>query len=135
MRCKTPMTRVSEKGFSSQPSVPCWKRDSQYIKNPNKKIKEVRLSTFFQNTLVGPLLNLPIEKLMALPIANRKEGNTRSAKVKPNHWAWAKYGYISAPVPGEFTKIIRQMVKPRNTSNDKNRFGFWILLCFISILF
>src|SRR5579875_4046489 len=58
---------------------------------------------------------------MALPTANKKEGNTRSVGVKPCHCACSSGAKGVAPLPGVFTIIIKQMVMPRNTSNAKKR--------------
>jgi hypothetical protein len=62
-----------------------------------------------------------MEKLMALPTANKKEGNTRSVGVKPCHAACSRGENAAAPLPGVFTMIMKHKVMPRNTSSDKNR--------------
>ena len=66
------------------------------------------------------LSHLGKTKLIALPIANKKEGNTKSVGVKPCHLACNKGANVSAPSPGVFTMIIKQMVIPLKTSRDKN---------------
>jgi hypothetical protein len=58
---------------------------------------------------------------MALPTANKKEGNTRSVGVKPCHVECSSGGYGMAPLPGLFTMIIKQMVIPLKTSNAVKR--------------
>jgi hypothetical protein len=60
------------------------------------------------------------EKLMAFPTANRNEGKTRSVGVKPCHEACRRGLNGIALLPGVFTIIMKQMVRPLNTSNGKN---------------
>ncbi len=62
-----------------------------------------------------------MEKLNALRTDNKNERNTRSVGVKPCQAAWLSGPKASAPLPGVFTMIIKQMVMPLNTSSDKNR--------------
>jgi hypothetical protein len=57
---------------------------------------------------------------MALPTANKKEGNTKSVGVNPFHSACKNGANVAAPSPGVFTMIIKQIVIPLNTSSDKN---------------
>jgi hypothetical protein len=74
------------------------------------------------------LSNLRVVKLMALPTANRKDGNTRSVGVKPNQAACSSGANGCAPLPGVFTMIIKQMVIPRKTSSERNLSGFWFIV-------
>jgi hypothetical protein len=68
--------------------------------------------------LIAP--HLLITKLMALPTANIKEGNTRSVGVKPFQDACSRIEKVGEP-PGVFTIIIKQMVIPLNTSRAVKR--------------
>ena len=81
----------------------------------------VRLITFVRKALSLISLYRPWEKLIALPTANKKEGNTRSVGVKPCHAACSNGLKGAAPLPGVFTMIIKQMVIPLNTSRERNR--------------
>src|ERR1700744_2567150 len=63
----------------------------------------------------------PPEKLRALPTANKKEGKTRSVGVNPNQGAWSSGTYGSAPEPGAFTMIMKQIVNPLKISSDRKR--------------
>jgi hypothetical protein len=74
------------------------------------------------NRKAGPLnlSHLGKTKLIALPMANKKEGNTKSVGVKPFQLACIKGAKVCAPSPGVFTKIIKQMVIPLNTSKERN---------------
>ena len=58
---------------------------------------------------------------MALPTANKKEGNTKSVGVKPCQCACNKGAYVVALLPVVFTIIIRQIVIPLKTSRAVNR--------------
>ena len=60
-----------------------------------------------------------ITKLMALPTANKKDGNTKSVGVNPCQAACCKGAKVGSP-PGVFTIIIKQMVIPLNTSRERN---------------
>lgn len=62
-----------------------------------------------------------MEKLIAFPTANKKEGNTRSVGVNPCHEACNSGANGVAPLPGVFTIIMKHTVMPRNTSSDKKR--------------
>jgi len=82
------------------------------------KIRKVLLKIFSKTSELSICWNFFMVKLMALPTANRKEGNTRSVGVNPFHLAWLS-GQNASP-PGLFTIIMKQIVIPRNTSRDKN---------------
>ena len=58
-------------------------------------------------------------KLIALPTAKRKEGNTRSVGVQPFQWAWRNGEYVKVSLPGVFTMIIKQTVIPLKISRDR----------------
>ena len=77
------------------------------------------------------LSHLGKTKLMAFPMANKKEGNTKSVGVKPCQLACIKGAKVCAPSPGVFTMIIKQMVIPLKTSKDKKRLfdivRFWTI--------
>ena len=79
------------------------------------------LKTLARKALLLISLYLPKEKLIALPTANKKEGKTRSVGVNPCHAACSKGLKGTAPLPGVLTIIIKQIVMPRNTSNERNR--------------
>ena len=75
---------------------------------------------------------LSMEKLMALPTANKKDGNTRSVGVNPCQLACNSGAKAVAPSPGVLTIIMKQTVNPRNTSRARKRDadliifnGFW----------
>jgi len=70
---------------------------------------------------------------MAFPTANKNDGNTRSVGVKPCQAAWFSMAKGSAPLPGVFTIIMKQTVIPRNTSSDKKRCGWFIVLGYVQI--
>src|SRR5262249_35208220 len=59
----------------------------------------------------------------AAPIANSRNGKTRSVGVQPFHAAWSSGAYTAAQVPGVLTRIIPAIVRPRNTSRDSKRAG------------
>jgi hypothetical protein len=59
-------------------------------------------------------------KLSALPTANKKDGKTKSVGVKPCQLACLKGAKVCNASPGVLTMIIKQIVIPRKTSNDKN---------------
>jgi hypothetical protein len=80
----------------------------------------VRFVIFNKKTGLLNLSHLGKTKLMALPIANKKEGNTKSVGVKPCQLACIKGAKVCAPSPGVLTMIIKQMVIPLKTSSDKN---------------
>src|SRR5438046_2563388 len=100
MRCSTPMIRVVASGANEK-----WllassrKKGNQYIRKPSKKISSVRFSTFFKKEGVPSARYLSSEKLMALPTAKRKEGNTRSVGVKPCQPACSSGAKDRAPLP------------------------------------
>src|SRR4051812_12144329 len=107
-----------------QPALSCKKNGNHDIRYPNKNISAVRLIIFQTTSELLCPANFFIAKLMALPTANKNEGNTRSVGVKPNQaacWSGAKG---VAPLPGVFTIIIKQIVIPRKTSSERNLFGF-----------
>jgi hypothetical protein len=80
----------------------------------------VRFVIFNKKTGLLNLSHLGKTKLMAFPMANKKEGNTKSVGVKPCQSACKKGAKVWAPSPGVFTMIIKQMVIPLKTSSDKN---------------
>src|SRR6185437_3990822 len=125
MRCKTPMIRVLLIGASDHPLASCCTNGNQYIRYPSRKMMAALLNIFHNTDPVPRPSNFFCEKLMALPTANKKEGKTRSVGVKPNQTACSRGGNAVAPLPGVFTMIIKQIVIPRNTSSERNRFGFW----------
>ena len=59
-------------------------------------------------------------KLSAFPTANKKDGNTKSVGVNPCQLACLKGAKVCNASPGVLTMIIKQIVIPRKTSNDKN---------------
>ena len=75
-------------------------------------------------------VNFFIEKLMAFPTANKKEGKTRSVGVKPNQAACSSGANGAAPLPAVLTIIIKQIVIPRNTSSERKRLAFWSIVQF-----
>lgn len=88
----------------------------------------VRLNTFLKNAASLISLYLPREKLIALPTANKNDGKTRSVGVNPCHCACSSGEKASAPLPGVFTIIIKQIVIPLKTSRERNRWlGAFIL--------
>ena len=78
-------------------------------------------STFLKKAPEPNSRYLSNEKLMALPTANKNDGNTRSVGVKPCQVACSRGAKGVAPLPGVFTMIIKQMVMPRNTSSERKR--------------
>ena len=90
----------------------------QFKKRPIANINKVRLITFFQKSLPVPKANFGITKLMALPTANKKKGNTKSVGVQPCQLACPKGLKICPQLPGLFTKIIRATVAPLKTSKE-----------------
>src|SRR5262245_16346264 len=52
---------------------------------------------------------------------NKKNGNTRSVGVQPNHFACPRGEYIWPQSPGLFTRIMPRIVSPRNASSDSKR--------------
>lgn len=122
MRCSTPIMRVLRNGAEiTWPAAFSPKKGNQYIRKPSKKINTVRLKIFIRNAESLISLYLCKEKLIAFPTANKNEGKTRSVGVKPCQLACSSGGYGTAPLPGVFTMIIKQMVIPLKTSNAKNR--------------
>jgi AcrR family transcriptional regulator len=67
------------------------------------------------------VLQRVVTKLKETPTAKRKEGKIRSARVKPFQSEWVNIG--SAKGPSAFTMIIRQIVRPLNTSRAMERCG------------
>src|SRR2546426_3185662 len=57
----------------------------------------------------------------AAPIANSRNGNTRSVGVHPSHVACSSGQYPASQVPGVLTRIIAAMVRPRKTSSASRR--------------
>src|SRR5579859_6031567 len=113
------MIRVSASGLRFQTPPSRCTNGYQYIRKPSRKIRAVRRRTFSANCpCVAGLLKL---KAMAQPTANRKDGKTQSAPVKPNHLAWTSQGKGCAPGPGVLTTIIRATARPRKTSRDRKR--------------
>ena len=55
----------------------------QLRKRPIKKMRAVLFNTFFQNKASPPASSFGITKAIALPTANKKNGNTRSVGVNP----------------------------------------------------
>src|SRR5450759_6029131 len=106
--------------LATEPSASNLKKGNQYIKYPSKKINNVLLNIFRKKAASLTIRYLSSEKLIALPTANKKEGNTRSVGVKPCHVACSKGANAAAPLPGVFTIIIKQMVIPLKTSSAKN---------------
>src|ERR1035437_7138636 len=104
-----------------KPSLSNLKKGNQYIKYPSKKINNVLLNIFLKKAASLTIRYLSSEKLIALPTANEKEGNTRSVGVKPCHVACSKGANAAAPLPGVLTIIIKQIVIPLKTSRAKNR--------------
>src|SRR5688500_19069642 len=102
-----------------EPSACCLKNGYQYKSTPSAKMIALRRSTPNRNSF--SLLPGRIEKLNALPTANRNDGNTRSANVNPNQGACTIHAGGSAPGPGVLTRIIKNTVRPRNTSNERKR--------------
>jgi hypothetical protein len=91
----------------------------------------VRFVIFNKKTGLLNLSHLGKTKLMAFPMANKKEGNTKSVGVKPCHSACINGAKVCAPSPGVLTMIIKQMVIPLKTSKDKKRLfdivRFWTI--------
>jgi hypothetical protein len=73
--------------------------------------------------------NFFLEKLKALPTANRNDGKTRSVGVKPIHGAWSSGAHTFAPEPGAFTMIMKQMVMPLKISSAVNLSVLIAMLC------
>jgi len=97
---------------------------------------KVRRNILVSKCLSPISLYLSIEKLMAFPTANKKEGKTRSVGVNPCQRACSRGANASAPLPPVFTIIIKQMVIPLKTSSDKKRSRvFCILNCNKRLLF
>lgn len=127
MRCSTPIIRVSLIGLSEK--LPSWmvKKGNQYMRYPNKKIRNVRLSTFPKNAPSSSWRYFSIEKLIAFPTANKKDGKTRSVGVNPCQLACRKGPNGVAPSPGVFTIIMKHTVSPRKTSRARKRVADLIL--------
>ncbi len=70
---------------------------NQFKNKPIQKMSRVRLITFCQKTLSPAASNLGITKAMALPTANKKNGNTKSVGVQPCQLACSSGGNICAP--------------------------------------
>ena len=83
-------------------------------------MSKVLFITFVRKVELLIRLYLSREKLIALPTANKNEGNTRSVGVKPCHEACSNGAKGAAPLPGVFTMIIKQIVIPLKTSSAKN---------------
>src|ERR1700744_62066 len=111
--------RVCDIGDNDHCPFSTLKNGNQYIRYPIRKISSVRLNILPNTAPLSICANFFMVKLMALPTAKRKEGNTRSVGVNPFHLAWLS-GQKASP-PGLLTMIIKQIVIPRNTSRDKNR--------------
>ena len=84
-------------------------------------MSNVRLITLPKKAPLPSARYFSIEKLIALPTAKRKDGNTRSVGVKPCQLACNSGENGSAPSPGVLTMIIKQTVNPRNTSRARKR--------------
>src|SRR5688572_11964072 len=96
-------------------------------------MRTVRFRTFPRNAASFSVLYFSIEKLIALPTANKKEGKTRSVGVKPCQGACRRGPKASAPLPGVFTMIMKQTVIPRKTSNARNRVADLIFFIILSV--
>ena len=90
-------------------------------------MRAARLNTFVRNAVLLICLYLSREKLIALPTANKNDGKTRSVGVKPCQAACSNGLKGTAPLPGVLTIIMKQIVIPRNTSNERNR-SRWVLI-------
>lgn len=91
------------------------------MRNPSKKIIAVRLNNLPSTLPVPNCLYFTMEKLIALPTANKNVGNTRSVGVNPFHEACESGEKGAAPLPWLLTIIIKQIVMPLNTSRARNR--------------
>ena len=95
-------------------------KGNQYINHPIRKISRVLLKILASTCDWDKVFHFDITKLMAVPMAKRKDGYTRSVGVNPFHFAWCKGEYANSPLPGVFTMIIKQMVIPRKVSRAKD---------------
>src|SRR5665811_1376360 len=92
-------------GADVKPSLSNLKKGNQYIKYPSKKINNVLLNIFRKKAASLTIRYLSSEKLIALPTANKKEGNTRSVGVKPCHVACSKGCLLyTSPSPRDRTR-------------------------------
>ena len=111
-------------------ALPIW---NQYIRYPSKNIITVRLPILRKNAPLSSSLFL--EKLSALPTANRNDGKTRSVGVKPNQAAWSSGAHCTAPEPGAFTMIIKHMVIPLKISSVVNLLLDSVMFCIFLLFF
>lgn len=91
------------------------------MRYPSKKINNVRFITLPKKAPSPRARYFSIEKLIALPTAKRKDGNTRSVGVKPCQLACRSGEKGVAPSPGVLTIIMKQTVNPRKTSSARKR--------------
>src|SRR5690606_3051800 len=99
------------------PSIHCT-NGNQFNPKPIRKIRTVLLITFFQNIASPASCKRGMTNDIALPTANKKNGNTKSVGVHPCQGACFNGANIVPQVPGLFTKIISATVAPRNTSSE-----------------
>jgi hypothetical protein len=93
---------------------------NQYIKKPRANKINVRFKMVNSTVDLPNFSTLGKTKLSELPTANKKDGNTKSVGVNPCQLACLKGAKVCNPSPGELTIIIKHIVIPRKTSNDKN---------------
>jgi hypothetical protein len=93
---------------------------NQYIKKPRANKIILRLKMVSSTFALPAFSKLGKTKLSELPTANKKDGNTKSVGVNPCQLACLKGAKVCNASPGVLTMIIKQIVIPRKTSNDKN---------------
>ena len=111
MRCNTPNILA----LSNDPV-----KGNQYIKKPSTNKIKLRLKMLKSSFALPAFSKLGNTKLSELPIANKKDGKTKSVGVKPCQLACIKGAKVCAPAPGVLKMIIKQMVIPLKTSRAVN---------------